>query len=148
MLAAKHISVWVNCDTKQVMIKPHYVEEPIPFSDGSGSTHYWGVPKDHGYLGHWCDPIGAAYTQWNEVTDDRRMVLMVETAIDLTMQGFPLGEVLREFAKVKEFRALGDKSMPMCRALTMALVGQCLEPITMSFEELLRYYGRKKDAVT
>jgi hypothetical protein len=27
MLAA-NISVWVNRDTKQVMIKPHYVEEP------------------------------------------------------------------------------------------------------------------------
>jgi hypothetical protein len=124
MLAAKHISVWVNDDTKQVMVKPHYVEEPIPYSDGSGSTHCWGRPEDHGYGGHWWDPIGAAFSQWQDMTDDQRVVLMLETAIDLAMQGCSLRDVLREFAKVEEFRALGDKSCPMCRALTRALIGR------------------------
>jgi hypothetical protein len=48
-----------------------------------------------------------------------------------------LKTVLRAFANVAEFRALGSESYPMCRALTSALVGRCLEPNTMSFEELL-----------
>jgi hypothetical protein len=62
---------------------------------------------------------------------------MQETALDLTMQGFDLGMILRAFAEVKQFRALGEQSYPMCRALTQAMVGQCLEPNTMEFEELL-----------
>lgn len=65
---------------------------------------------------------------------------MLETVIDLAMQGFDLGTVLRAFAGVEEFRALGSESYPMCRALTSALVGKCLEPNTMSFEELLEHY--------
>ena len=92
---------------------------------------------------HWCDPIGAAYSQWREMTNDQRVLLMLETAIDLAMQGFDLGDVLRAFAEVSEFRALGTASLPMCRALTSALVGQCLEPNTMSFEELLGANRRK-----
>ena len=39
------------------------------------------------------------------------------------------------FAEVSEFRALGRESYAMCRALTSALVGQCLEFNTMSFDE-------------
>jgi hypothetical protein len=39
-----------------------------------------------------------------------------------------------------QFRALGSQSCPMARALTSALLGRCLEPNTMSFEELLVYY--------
>jgi hypothetical protein len=71
---------------------------------------------------------------------------MLETAIDLAMNGFDLGDVLREFAKVKQFRELGSKSFPMCRALTKAIVGQCLEFNTMSFEELLVHYRPKTAA--
>jgi hypothetical protein len=70
----------------------------------------------------------------------QRVQLMLETAIDLAMQGIPLADVLKEFAMVKEFRALGGESYPMCRALTSALVGRCREPNTMTFEELLRHY--------
>jgi hypothetical protein len=62
---------------------------------------------------------------------------MLETVIDLGMQGFPLKQMLRAFAEVREFRALGSQSYPMCRALTSALLGRCLEPNTMSFEEVL-----------
>ena len=29
----------------------------------------------------------------------------------------------------------------MCRALTATLVGKCLEPNTMGFEELLKHYA-------
>jgi hypothetical protein len=74
--------------------------------------------------------------------DDRQAAyaLMLETVIDLAMQGFPLKDVLTAFAEVREFRALGSQSHPMARALTSALLGKCLEPNTMSFEELLAHY--------
>jgi hypothetical protein len=90
---------------------------------------------------HWGDPIGAAYSDWTKSTTAERMRLMTETAIELAMQGYDLKSILIEFAKVTEFRALGSASYPMCRALTSALVGKCLEPNTMSFEELLEAYG-------
>jgi hypothetical protein len=85
----------------------------------------------------WIDPIGCAYLQWKEMTDVQRVQLMTETALDLAMQGYDLGAVLREMAQVRQFRALGSESIPMCRALTKAIVGKCLEPNTMSFEELI-----------
>jgi hypothetical protein len=53
---------------------------------------------------------------------------MLETAIDLAAQGYKMTDVLRAFAEVKEFRAL--------------MIGKTLEPNTMSFEELLEYYGK------
>jgi hypothetical protein len=77
------------------------------------------------------------------MNDSQRACLMLETAIDLAMQGFDLGAVLREFAEVDEFRALGSNSYPMCRALTKALTGRSLEPNDMSFEELLGTYRPK-----
>jgi hypothetical protein len=79
----------------------------------------------------------AAYAQWNEMADQQRVLLMLETAIDLAMQGIPLKTVLTAVAEVREFRKLGGQSYPMCRALTKALLGRRLEPNTMSFEELL-----------
>ena len=95
---------------------------------------------------HWGDPIGAHYVQWRKMTDDQRARLMTETAIDLAMQGFDLGAVLREFAKVDAFRALGGDSFPMCRALTTAILGKSYEANTMSFEELLVAYAPKSTA--
>ena len=62
---------------------------------------------------------------------------MIETAIELALQGFDLAAILREFAKVDCFCQLGEKSVPMCRALTKAIVGKRLEPNTMTFGELL-----------
>jgi hypothetical protein len=50
-------------------------------------------------------------------------------------------DVLSAFTEVAESGALGGKSYLLCRALTSALVGRCLEPNTMSFEELLVTYG-------
>jgi hypothetical protein len=119
MINAEEAVVWINSDTHEVMV----------WSKSAG------VPtKDRN---SWGDPIGAAYSQWHEMSTDQRMQLMTETAIDLAMQGFALKDVLKAFATVVEFRALGSKSFPMCRALTSALLGRCLEPNTMSFEELL-----------
>ena len=69
-----------------------------------------------------------------------RVQLMLETAIDLAMQGYSLKMVLTEFSKVSQFRKLGSESIPMCRALTSALLGKCLDPVTMTFEELLENY--------
>jgi hypothetical protein len=122
MIRAKDAVVWVN--ETELIVRPHD----------------WGVPEDHGLAGHWCDPIGAAYAEWHHITDRQRVRLMLETAIDLAMEGIPMADVLKAFATVKEFRALGGQSYPMCRALTAALVGRALEPNTMSFEELLEHY--------
>jgi hypothetical protein len=124
-LDAKDIVVWVNDKTKEVMVR----------------THAWGCPEERrGHSRGWTDPIGAAYSEWGTMTDRQRVRLMLETAIDLAMQGFPLKAVLSAFAEVRQFRALGSHSYPMARALTSALLGRCLEPNTMSFEELLVHY--------
>lgn len=122
MIQANEAVVWVNDGTREVMVK----------------SHSWGCPAGSG----WCDPIGAAYSEWQDGTDAdaKRVRLMLETAIDLTMQGYSMQTVLRAFAEVPQFRALGGQSSPMCRALTQALIGECLEPNTMSFEELLVAY--------
>jgi hypothetical protein len=97
MINAKDAVVWTNSDTKEVLVKPNvWMREP------QGAA--------------WGDPIGTAYTQWNKMTDKQRVELMLETAIDLAMQGYPLKDVLTEFAQVRQFRALGEKSFPMCRA--------------------------------
>jgi hypothetical protein len=134
MFDAEDIVVWINRTTKEVMVR----------------TQAWGVPEERRQFSRcdWCDPIGAAYSAWQTMTDKQRVGLMLETAIDLTMQGFPLKAVLIAFADVREFRALGSESYPMARALTSALLGQCLEPNTMSFEELLIEYRREPETTT
>ena len=128
MIDAKDVVVWVNDDTKEVMVRPHQ----------------WAWrPENSKALNHgsWCDPIGAAYEEWNKGTDEQRVRLMLETVLDLAMQGYPLKMILTVFAEVREFRALGNQSYPMCRALTATLVSKCLEPNTMGFEELLKHYA-------
>jgi hypothetical protein len=122
MTKAKDAVVWINNSTHEVRVTAMGEHRP----DTGG--------------GDWGDPIGASYLQWQEMNDSQRVHLMLETAIDLAMQGFDLSVVLREFSKVEEFRARGSNSYPMCRALTKALVGRSLEPNTMTFEELLEPY--------
>jgi hypothetical protein len=125
MTKAKDVVVWTNDTTNEVRVAAKGEHRP----DTRG--------------GAWGDPIGASYLQWQEMNGSQRVHLMLETAIDLAMQGFDLSAVLREFSKVEEFRALGSNSYPMCRALTKALLGQSLEPINMTFEELLEAYPPK-----
>ncbi|ANW05035.1 hypothetical protein [Bradyrhizobium icense] len=125
MISAKNAVVWTNDSTREVRVAAQGEYRP----DTKG--------------GMWGDPIGASYLQWEEMNDSQRVRLMLETAIDLAMQGFDLAAVLREFAKVEEFRALGSNSYPMCRALTKALIGRSLEPNDMTFEELLDAYRTK-----
>jgi hypothetical protein len=125
MIKAKDFVVWTNDSTREVRVAAKGEHRP----DTRG--------------GVWGDPIGASYLQWQEMNDSQRVRLMLETAIDLAMQGFDLSAVLREFSEVEEFRALGSNSYPMCRALTKALVGQSLEPNDMSFEELIEAYRPK-----
>jgi hypothetical protein len=56
MLAGEDAVVWVNTDTKQLMVR----------------TLAWGRPEEHGLrTGHWIDPIGAAYGQWQKGTSSR-----------------------------------------------------------------------------
>ena len=131
MIAAKEAVVWVCDETKEVMVKGHCDTRAVEKSERI-SGKWWG------------DPIGAAYSGWRECSKQERLTLMLETAIDLAMQGYNLGDVLRAFANVAEFRALGGKSYPMCRALTSALVGKCLEFNTMTFEELLEAYAPER----
>jgi hypothetical protein len=128
-IKAKDAVIWVNKETREVMVRPHR----------------WGVPEDYAPFkrGHWGDPIGAAYSQWWNMSNDQRVRLMLETAVDLAMQDIPMPTVLQAFAEVEEFRALGSESYPMCRALTKAMLGRSLEPNTMSFEELLVQYRHR-----
>ncbi|MGV7219471.1 hypothetical protein [Bradyrhizobium sp. UFLA05-112] len=119
MINGKDLVVWTNHSTHEVRVTAQGERGPDTRS------------------GAWGDPIGASYLQWKEMDDGQRVVMMLETAIDLAMQGFDLGATLQQFAQVAEFRALGSKSYPMCRALTKALVGRSLEPNDMTFEELL-----------
>jgi hypothetical protein len=102
MISAKEAVVWIDRDTKQVMV--------TPFAQGR-----------HLPPGHWSDPIGAAYTDWQDGNNEQRVRWMLETVLDLGMRGFALKDVLTAFAEVKEFRALGDESDIMGRALTSAL---------------------------
>jgi hypothetical protein len=125
MIEAKDVVVWTNHSTREVRVAAKGQQPP----DTRG--------------GHCGDPIGASYLQWQEMNNSQRVGLMLETAIDLAMQGFDLGAVLREFSQVDEFRSLGSNSYPMCRALTKALIGRSLEPNDMSFEELLVAYRPK-----
>lgn len=125
LIEAKHLVVWIKKDTKQIDVE-----------DVEGKAEW--------LTGHrgWSDPIGASYMEWREMTDKQRVDLMLETAIDLAMNGFELGDVLKAFSQVRQFRALGGQSFPMCRALTKALVGRSLEFNSMSFEDLLTHYGQ------
>jgi hypothetical protein len=124
-MKARDAVVWVDFDAKQVLVQPHC----------------YGVPNDES---RWGDPIGAAYSQWEELTNAERVNLMLHTAIDLAMAGIALEEILVAFATVDEFRALGRRSYPMCRALTGALVGERLEQDRLTFDELLEEYGPEK----
>lgn len=126
MIKAKDATVWVNFDAGEVMVTGRELEHRRPHEKG------------------WCDPIGAAYGQWQQMTNPQRVNLMLETAIDLAMKGVPMQRVLVAFAEVREFRALGGRSYPMCRALTTALVGRTLEFNTMTFEELLVHYAPER----
>jgi hypothetical protein len=130
MIDASEAVIWVNVEARLIMVWQHSQGCP----DERHRLRRWTGP------GHWVDPIGAAYSEWRKMKNPVRMRLMTETAIDLAMQGIPLKDILIAFAQVTEFRALGSESYPMARALTSALLGRCLEPNTMSFEELLETY--------
>jgi hypothetical protein len=116
MIDAKDAVVWVNKDRCEVVILRR------------GEQPWKRIP--------WCDPIGANYAQWRDMKKSQRVQLMLETAIDLAMQGVPLERVLKAFATVGEFRELGRDSYPMCRAMTSAMIGKCLEA-PERFEELV-----------
>ena len=122
LIEAEDAVVWINDDTKEVRVLPQ-----------------GRFPPDRS---EWHDPIGAAYSEWIDGSDEFRVRLMLETAIDLAIMGYPPWRVLSEFAAVRQFRALGETSYPMCRALTKALVGRSLEFGEMSFEELVSNAAR------
>jgi hypothetical protein len=132
MIEARDAVVWTNWVTKTVKVTgPQISRSQLRIQEP----------------GLWGDPIGAAYGSWQNATNDERARLMTETALDLAMAGFDLAAVGCEFAKVDAFRALGEVSFPMCRALTTALIGKSYENNTMTFEELLEAY-RPETGVT
>ena len=122
MIDGQNILIWSNMDTHQVLVLPR--EAPPPQGGGL-----------------WLHYFGAFDPKWRNMTSDERARLKTEFALDLAMQGFDLGTVLKAFAQVREFRALGAKSHPMCRALTKALIGETYDMATMGFEELLETYA-------
>jgi hypothetical protein len=129
MIKSRYCVVWTCDEGFKVLVQ-----------DVEGRSQWLNPPgKKPGEF--WCDPIGASHSQWHKMTDAQRAQLMLETAIDLAMEGYDLAAVLREFSKVDAFHALGGKSHPMCRALTKAIIGRALEAETMSFEELLTRYA-------
>lgn len=123
MIEAKNLVLWVDQVGKRVV-----------------ATERSNKRRESNGVG-WCDPIGAHYTRWRDMSTAQRVQLMLETAIDLATDGFDLKTILGELSKVDEFKALGRQSYPMCRALTWALVGTRLEPNTMDFDDLLKTYG-------
>ena len=125
-IVSRYATIWTETEHKQVLVTEEY--------------RYIRSPDELGRPGRWVDPIGAAYMHWRDMTPAERAGLMTETALDLAMQGYDLQAIIREFAKVDCFYALGRESVPMCRALTQALLGRCLEPNTMSFDGLMEHY--------
>jgi hypothetical protein len=94
MMKVKDVVVWTNDATREVCVAAKGEHRP----DTRG--------------GVWGDPIGASYLQWQEMDDSQRVRLMLETAIDLAMQGFDLGAVLREFANVDELERSVQRAIP------------------------------------
>jgi hypothetical protein len=127
-IAAIEAVVWIDNETHEIQIR----------------NVKWGEVESRNWRGRWSDPIGAHYTQWREMSDADRVLLMLETVIDLAMMGFPMVQLLKAFDTIEEFHALGRRSYPMCRALTAALVGERLEPNTMSFDELLEHWEPRR----
>jgi hypothetical protein len=126
MASERRIVVWVNTDTRQVRVRGAEYGRP----DG----------------GPWYDPISAAYPQWRKMTSDQRALRILETVIDLAMQGFDLGNVLLAFDEIPEFRVF-DASDPMRRALWSALNDKYhLEPVepvsgfAAAIAEMVRQY--------
>lgn len=69
--------------------------------------------------------IEVCESTWCEADDAARVRLMLETAIDLMVEGsFEPAAVVREFAKGRQFRELGSKSYPICRAISKAETGR------------------------
>ena len=131
MIDAKQAMIWTNPETHQVRV----------IAKGDDRSEMRKYP--------WGDVLGASVFSWQDELDDKQRVdLMLETAIDLAARGFNMAEILREFAKVKQFRALGNESQPMCRALTQALIGKTLDlGGSMSFDEIIQHYGFEEDGL-
>ena len=104
MISVSNAVVWVNNETREILVAPRE----------TGDGHYWDDPERHGYKGHWGDPIGANYAPWKDMTDDQRVQLMLETAIDLAMDGFAMADVLRAFAQGARVPRPRSCQLPEC----------------------------------
>ncbi|MHC2618176.1 hypothetical protein ACVIW2_000207 [Bradyrhizobium huanghuaihaiense] len=85
--------LWVNRNTHEIRVMAIGTDRAINSSDG------------------WSDPLGAANAEWRELTNPARVQLMLETAIDLAMQGYELKTVLRAFAGVLNSAPWGRRAI-------------------------------------
>jgi hypothetical protein len=108
-LLAREATIWGRRDTYKIAV--HVTDHRI-------------VRFLHG----WENLCGAHHQSWQRMSDLARVRLMLEVALDLATQNFPLGVILREFSRVAEFRALANKSAPLGRALQRALAEKSAEP--------------------
>lgn len=84
-----------------------------------------------------CD-TGACESKWRELSEVERLQWIMEMALEFITMGFDPSKVICEFAKIREFAALGGKSYTMCRALTDALEGEANESPERFTERYLR----------
>jgi hypothetical protein len=87
MIQAKDAALWVNNDTKEVVVRPHN----------------W-APDDGFQCEPWCAITDAVNMEWHKASDTGRC-LMTLTALDSESRGFSLRDVMRAFVVVPPFRA-------------------------------------------
>lgn len=99
MIEAKDAHIWWDRETKRVLV-----------------TRFPGDVR-----GFVCDG-GASYVRWRQrYSDADRVREMMEMVIERLFEGYEPKMVIREFAKVRQFRELGLESWNMARVLAAAL---------------------------
>lgn len=103
---AKDAHIWWDWSTKRVLV--------VPYGERVSGFMY---------------DTGASYADWRrDSTDADRVREMMEMVVERLFEGYEPGMVLREFAKVRQFRQLGAESWIMSRVLGVALGGRPLDP--------------------
>ena len=75
-----------------------------------------------------CSWHGRGCSSWHEATDDERVRLMSDMAIEMMVRhGYDPATVIREFCKVRQFYELGAGSYQMRRAISHVTHGSARE---------------------
>lgn len=108
LIEAKDAHIWWDLSTKRVLV--------VPYGDGDC------IP---GFM----FDAGASYARWQrDYTDADRVREMLEMVVERLLEGYEPSMVLREFAKVRQFRELGAESWMMARVMGVALGKGPLDP--------------------